>query len=391
MIGACSVPTAASPRPACLGATWALVLAAAAAVPHPAVAQDVSARAYLTPEAVGLGRQFVLNVEVSGAQRTDADPQLPDMEGFTRYLGVSSSTSMEIVNGVTTVSLTLQYRYLATEMGRFDVGPVGVRAGGRALETEPLSLTVSAAPPPPPSGSSAGARGPAEVPPEDLFVVGGGQPPPGVRERARGRAVPALHPRRRELLRGDADGRQRRVLGRGRPAAPESRRSSRSCATACRTPRPCSGSSVLFPTSPGPKTVGASDGRGEGPNPTPLAQSLRRLLRPRLALRLGRSRRRGVRGGRRGGAAPSRRGPARELHRPRRPAPHVGFARSIRGADERGRDAVAQRLGRGEPPGPPGSRPRSVRRLRGLPSGRLGVDRPGARPRSAGRGCTSTC
>lgn len=166
------MPRAVSRRAAWLGAAWVLVLAAGEAAPRSAAAQDVSARAYLTPDAVGVNRQFVLNVEVTGTQRTDADPQLPDTEDFARYLGVSSSTSMQIVNGLTTVSLTLQYRYLATEVGTFEVGPVGVRAGGRLLETEPLSLTVTAAAPPPPApGPGAGAQGPTEIPPEDLFVV----------------------------------------------------------------------------------------------------------------------------------------------------------------------------------------------------------------------------
>ena len=131
-------------------------------------AQEVSARAFLTPASVVLNGQFVLNVEVRGVQRTDADPELPIMGSFGRYLGVSSSTNMHMINGVTAVSLIVQYRYQAMQEGTFDIGPVRVRAGGRALATEPVTLTVSTAPSPR-SGVASSSQEPV-VAPEDLFV-----------------------------------------------------------------------------------------------------------------------------------------------------------------------------------------------------------------------------
>ena len=137
--------------------------------PAHAAAQEVTARAFLTPATVGLNRQFVLNVEVTGTQRTDTDPELPVMGSFARYLGASSSTNMQMINGVTTVSLIVQYRYQAVEEGTFDIGPVTVRAGGRVLGTEPVTLTVSATPPPP--GAAPPPDDPSGVSPEDLFVV----------------------------------------------------------------------------------------------------------------------------------------------------------------------------------------------------------------------------
>ena len=146
----------------------ALLLATVA--PAHTVAQEVTARAFLTPTTVGLNRQFVLNVEVTGTQRTDTDPELPVMGSFARYLGASSSTNMQMINGVTTVSLIVQYRYQAVEEGTFDIGPVTVRAGGRVLGTEPVTLTVSAAPAPPP-GAGPPPEDPSGVSSEDLFVV----------------------------------------------------------------------------------------------------------------------------------------------------------------------------------------------------------------------------
>ncbi len=150
----------------------------ALAAPFHGEAQDVSARAFLTPGSVSLNGQFVLNVEVRGVQRTDADPDLPVMGSFGRYLGASSSTNMQVINGVTTISMIIQYRYQAMEEGTFDIGPVRVRAGGQVLATDPVTLTVTAAPPSsqgqvPPTRQ--GAQPPPEdvsgVSPDDLFIL----------------------------------------------------------------------------------------------------------------------------------------------------------------------------------------------------------------------------
>ena len=132
-------------------------------------AQDIQVRAFLSSPRVGFGGQFVLNVEISGTQQADADPVLPDMEEFGQYLGAGTSTSMQIVNGRTSVTLTYQYRFQALKDGVFEIGPVKVTAGGRTYETEPVSLTVADTPAP--RGGIAHTGDPADgIPPEDLFV-----------------------------------------------------------------------------------------------------------------------------------------------------------------------------------------------------------------------------
>jgi len=133
-------------------------------------AQEVAARAYLTPASVVLNGQFVLNIEIRGVQRADVDPELPLIGSFGRYLGASSSTNMQVINGATTVSLIVQYRYQAMEEGSFDIGPVRVRAGGEILMTEPLELTVSTSPQRG-QGSRSSLNEAPVVALEDLFVA----------------------------------------------------------------------------------------------------------------------------------------------------------------------------------------------------------------------------
>jgi hypothetical protein len=136
----------------------------------PVFGQDVSVRGYLNSNQVGVNRQFVLNVEISGTQQVDSDPAPPDLDDFAVYLSSGTSTSMQMVNGRTTLSVTLQYRYQAIKEGTFEIGPVEVQAGGKKFSTEPLTITVSSSPPPsqPRAGGAAGEN--VEIAPEDLFV-----------------------------------------------------------------------------------------------------------------------------------------------------------------------------------------------------------------------------
>ena len=147
----------------------ALPLLALPLLPIPTHAQDIQVRAFLSSERVGFGGQFVLNVEVSGTQQTDTDPVLPDMEEFGQYLGSGTSTSMQIANGRTSVTLTYQYRFQAIKDGVFEIGPVKVTAGGRTYETEPVSLVVADTPAP--RGGIADSGEPSDgVSPEDVFI-----------------------------------------------------------------------------------------------------------------------------------------------------------------------------------------------------------------------------
>ena len=144
-----------------------VVIGSAVAPPIEVAALQLEAHASVTPSVVPLNGQFTLDVELRGTNRMDGEPSLPDMGGFSRYLGRSSSTSRQMINGVTTVSLIIQYRFRAIREGTFEIGVVEVRAGGQVLRTQPVALTVSTA------GAAAGGgrEAPSGVGPDDLFIV----------------------------------------------------------------------------------------------------------------------------------------------------------------------------------------------------------------------------
>ncbi|NNM34966.1 MAG: protein BatD, partial [Gemmatimonadetes bacterium] len=126
------------------------------------------ARAYLSASEVGLGRPFVLNVEISGVRQLEQEPVVPDLSSFAQYVGSGTSTSMQMAGGRTTVSLTVQYRYLATALGQYTIGPIRVSVGGQNLRTEPVSITILDAPPH--TTPSAGPDPDSFVEPGDVFV-----------------------------------------------------------------------------------------------------------------------------------------------------------------------------------------------------------------------------
>ena len=144
-----------------------VVLGLVVGLPAQGLAQ--TARAYLSQDQVALNRQFVLNVEISGTQQLDQDPVLPDLSAFAAYLGSGTSTSMQIVSGRMSTSLTIQHRFQATAEGSFEIGPVTLRTGGRQLRTEPLTIRIIDGPMPTPRSSPPGTDG--TVAPEDLFVT----------------------------------------------------------------------------------------------------------------------------------------------------------------------------------------------------------------------------
>ena len=100
---------------------------------------DVGARASVDRPRVGVGEPVELNVTIKGAQGVSA----PDVQidGFlVSYLG--PSTSVSIVNGVMSSSVTHMYSLLPQREGHFTIGPIAVDVSGKKLETNPVTVEV---------------------------------------------------------------------------------------------------------------------------------------------------------------------------------------------------------------------------------------------------------
>ena len=222
-----------------------------AAAPSDLAAVQIEAHASISPSVVPLNGQFTLEVELRGTNRTDVEPSLPDLGSFSRYIGRNSSTSMQMINGATTVSLVIQYRYRAIREGTFEIGAVEVDVGGQVLRTQPVTLTVSR------SGAAAVGGGAASEPSgvsrDDLFIVAEVGKARVYQERADRGELPTLHPREREFLQPRQSGRKRGVLGRGGPRSAESTGRAEGARGDSPTRPQCSGGSSSFPLGRAPR------------------------------------------------------------------------------------------------------------------------------------------
>ena len=122
-----------------------------------AAAADVSVRATLDPPQVRAGEASDLAVEIDGAQNASA-PQIANTAGVSvRYVG--PSTQVSIVNGQMTTSITHRYSVVATQPGRFTIGPITVDYWGKTYDAGSVTLDVVAGSAPAAGGKPGAAAG----------------------------------------------------------------------------------------------------------------------------------------------------------------------------------------------------------------------------------------
>ena len=117
----------------------------------PAVAQDGSFSASVDKNPVGVGDQFTLTLSLNNAGMGGKNLQLPDLSKFRIMSGPNSSSSMQIVNGAVSSSVSYSYVLQPKEIGKFTIGVASIEAGGKTLHSDPITIEiVKGSPRPPP-------------------------------------------------------------------------------------------------------------------------------------------------------------------------------------------------------------------------------------------------
>ncbi len=120
-------------------------------------------------QSVSVGEQFRLNFAVNADGR---DFKAPPLNDFYVLSGPnpSTSSSIQIINGQVSRSVTLTYGYIlqATKEGEFQIQPAAITVDGRQYESNPLTIRVNAAGGQPPSGQQA----PSTPPPRQSEEIG---------------------------------------------------------------------------------------------------------------------------------------------------------------------------------------------------------------------------
>ena len=95
------------------------------------------------PSVVSIGEQFRLSFTLN---EKGSDLQLPDISNFDLLMGpsTSQSSSIQIINGQTTQSVSFSYTYVlrAKEEGTFTIRPASIKVDGKIYDSNELSIQV---------------------------------------------------------------------------------------------------------------------------------------------------------------------------------------------------------------------------------------------------------
>lgn len=107
-------------------------------------AQDVSFTATVQEKTVAADQQFRLEfVATASGNVNPKNLKLPDLGKFLILSGPNQSTSMQIING--SISSTISYSYIlqARNVGKAVIGPASIEIGGREYYSEPIEMTIT--------------------------------------------------------------------------------------------------------------------------------------------------------------------------------------------------------------------------------------------------------
>lgn len=92
---------------------------------------------------VGQNERFQVYFEFKGSDTNGlSDFAPPTFQGFKVLSGPNQSTSMQIINGSVSASISYSYYLTATDIGKFTIGSASIEYKGTKYSTEPITITV---------------------------------------------------------------------------------------------------------------------------------------------------------------------------------------------------------------------------------------------------------
>jgi hypothetical protein len=126
----------------------------------PVVTAAVEVTASVDRTTVPLDSRLIFSVVVEGAQGASA-PALPPMDGLQVVRGPSTSTHIQMVNGMTSMRTVFEYVLKPVKVGSVTIPAVGVRYRDVVYDTQPITVKIleAGAAPPPGGGGQVHATG----------------------------------------------------------------------------------------------------------------------------------------------------------------------------------------------------------------------------------------
>jgi hypothetical protein len=104
-------------------------------------ADVISFNASVDKKVVALNDSFIYSVTISGDEKNLPDPQIGNIVEFNRF-GTSTSQSMTIINGKSSVSVTYRYTLGPKKAGKFTIHPATIACNGKTYSTESIEIEV---------------------------------------------------------------------------------------------------------------------------------------------------------------------------------------------------------------------------------------------------------
>lgn len=104
------------------------------------MAQEAELEAKVSMDSILLGNYFELTITINNIQNPNVNT--PSFDNFKVVGGPNQSSSISVVNGAMSQSMTYSYYLEPVEVGNFYIDPVAVEYEGKYLETLPIEIIV---------------------------------------------------------------------------------------------------------------------------------------------------------------------------------------------------------------------------------------------------------
>lgn len=110
-----------------------------------AFGQDLEIKAHVDRTRLHVNDRLTLTIELSGEDARKAEqPELPDMQGFLRYIGSGgTSQNISIVNGKMSASKSFTFYYMAARKGTFTIPEIVANYKSHSVKSDPIPITIT--------------------------------------------------------------------------------------------------------------------------------------------------------------------------------------------------------------------------------------------------------
>jgi len=119
---------------------WSLVLILSFFIWQFVGAQEASFTASVSKNKVAAGEQFQVSFSIN-TNASNFNP--PDFNNFIIYSGPNQSSSMQIINGSMSQTISINYILAAKREGKYSIGAASIQVGNKLLNTKPIVIEVT--------------------------------------------------------------------------------------------------------------------------------------------------------------------------------------------------------------------------------------------------------